>query len=155
MKRLLLVPVFTMVLSPSLRAQVRSEADLFGGSDAEVKKADPKTEKDMQKSPIDEGVEAARQKAMAEKPAQVDPSASELIDKMQIGGRLELRANTNKVDDQRYQESPFIQDKTADIYFDTRPNKDTRAFLRLRFYENTSTTTETQESLTTTEKASF
>ncbi|MBC7658993.1 MAG: hypothetical protein H7249_04730 [Chitinophagaceae bacterium] len=159
---------FLLLLRPSpaqAAPQVQSEAELFGAPAApkvDVKKetkdqpTNPRTESEMQKSPVNEGIDAARQKQTEEKPAVVDRYASELIDKMQIGGRLELRGQSNKVDDQRYQQSPYNQNKTADIYFDTRPNKDTRAFLRLRFYEDNSARAQSQpqsqETVTSTEK---
>lgn len=142
------------VLSPTLSlAQVRSEADLFGGSEEEKKVDDKDPDKDKA-TKEETGNEAKKEPKEGTKVREVmDTFAdSELIDKMQIGGRLELRANAGKVDDQRFQESPYTQSKTADLYFDTRPNKDTRAFFRLRFYEDNSTTDQSQSVLTSTEK---
>lgn len=58
-----------------------------------------------------------------------------LIDTLQIGGRLEIRSNSGQEEQQKFTEASFSQLKTADIYFDTRPNKDMRVFLRQRFEE--------------------
>ena len=127
-------------------AQVKSESDLFGGSEVEEKKPEPED-----KSKVKDNARPIEKKQEV-----LDTFAdSELIDKLQIGGRLELRKSSSDVDDQRFQSSSYTQSKTADIYFDTRPNKHTRAFLRMRFYEDNAATTSTQtqgSTATTTEK---
>ena len=124
----------SLILTPALLAQgVPSEDELFGAGDDTAK--DEKTEKPAPK---------------AEPLTSVDYTAA-LRDTLDIGGRLELRANGNKVDDQRFQESPYFQSKTADVYFDTRPNKDVRAFFRMRFYEDSQRQAQNVDSVTTTE----
>ncbi len=98
-------------------------------------------------------------KVEEKKPGQVAPEPvkkseslpDELIDKLAIGGRLELRTEASKTDNQRFQESPYGQNKTADIYFDTRPNRDVRAFFRMRFYEQNTTTAQQVTNNTGTE----
>lgn len=104
-------------LAPAqLYAQIPTEDELFG---------DP----------------APQDQAKAETATSISNDA--LMDKLQIGGRLEIRNSSSKVEDQRFQEGPYNQNKTADIYFDTRPNRDVRVFFRTRFYEsNTQTTTD-------------
>jgi hypothetical protein len=62
---------------------------------------------------------------------------SSLIDSMQIGGRLEMRAASAQQEQQKFPESSYSQLKRADIYFDTRPNPDIRAMLRMRLSEQT------------------
>ncbi len=64
-----------------------------------------------------------------------EPTASALVDTLQIGGRLELRANSSQQEQQKFPESSYSQLKRADLYFDTRPNKDLRTLLRLRLSE--------------------
>ncbi|RYZ53741.1 MAG: hypothetical protein EOP07_17280, partial [Proteobacteria bacterium] len=94
------------VLSPTLGlAQVRSEADLFGGSEEEKKVEDDKPSERDKDPKAETGTEAKKEPQEGTKVREVmDTFAdSELIDKMQIGGRLELRANAGKVDDQRFQ----------------------------------------------------
>lgn len=135
-----------LAVSSLAMAQVRSEADLFGGPETGDKKPEPvqpnaDKEKDAAPTPTDAPKKSAILNAVAD---------SALVDTMQIGGRLELRANASKVDDQRFQESPYTQNKTADIYFDTRPNQDTRAFLRLRFQEDNRTGRRSESTTTTT-----
>ncbi len=127
----------------ALAQAVPSEADLFGGSSEEA----PKTEKKVDGKTSTEKAEPKKLEANSQELAA-------LKDTLDIGGRLELRANANKVDDQRFQESPQSQSKTADIYFDTRPNKDVRAFLRMRFYEDSQRTATNTETVTSTEKSS-
>ncbi|MCX6131104.1 MAG: hypothetical protein NTX25_18860 [Proteobacteria bacterium] len=61
--------------------------------------------------------------------------AKSLLDTLQIGGRLELRASSAQEEQQTFQKGSFIPSKTADIYFDTRPHEDLRVFLRTRLYE--------------------
>ncbi len=134
-----------LVGNPKAEAQVRSEADLFGAPEKDEKKSAADDSSPAKAAPKDE---TPRSKEPANAFAD-----SELIDKLQIGGRLELRASASKVDDQRFQLSPYAQDKTADIYFDTRPNKDTRAFFRLRFQENNSKFPTDDKVATTTEKS--
>lgn len=119
--------------SSNALGQVKSESELFGSPDEEVEEAKAAKE---EKSSI----------------PTVDYGAAALVDRLQIGGRLELRANANKVDDQRFQESPYFQNKTADIYFDTRPNKDVRAFFRMRFYEDSVRSRGADDSLTNSDE---
>lgn len=58
-----------------------------------------------------------------------------LSDSLQIGGRLELRMNQGVQDQQSFSKGALSQEKTADLYFDSRPNKDVRVFLRTRLSE--------------------
>lgn len=132
--------IASFALSPLAIAQVPSEADLFGAPEAELKDAT-------------KPVEAKSPKPLTSPKKRVASSASALLDKLQIGGRLEIRSNANKVDDQKFEESPNVQTKTADVYFDTRPNKDVRAFFRMRFYESSVRAETTEEASTTTENA--
>lgn len=69
----------------------------------------------------------------SEAPAQV-PS---LADTLQVGGRLEVRSSSAQEEQQKFPEAGYSQLKQADVYFDSRPNKDLRAFLRARFSETT------------------
>ncbi len=64
-------------------------------------------------------------------------SPQALMDTMQIGGRLEVRSSTGQEEQQKLPKANFQQLKTADVYFDTRPNKDLRVFLRTRWTETT------------------
>ncbi|RZA22593.1 MAG: hypothetical protein EOP10_15045 [Proteobacteria bacterium] len=123
-------------------AQVPSEDELFGTPEPE-KAGDKKPEAKDEKSGGTNAKEVV---------ASTIDYGSQLIDNMQIGGRLEIRANANKVDEQKFQKSPYNQNKTADIYFDTRPNKDVRAFLRLRFFEDNSQAAASDEPVSTTEQ---
>jgi hypothetical protein len=156
--------VFAINVSGSLRAQVPSEDELFGQPEAQS--PDAKTKSDNQSSGDAQETPApgtqiesngknhdgeTKPKASRAVATTID-YGSQLIDTMQIGGRLEIRANANKVDEQRFQTSPYYQNKTADIYFDTRPNKDVRAFLRLRFFEDNTQASTGSEPVTTTEK---
>lgn len=123
-------------------AQVKTESELFGSPD-EDKKDETKPTDDKAKTsdkPVNDAIVSS-----------IDYSSA-LEDKLQIGGRLEIRANANKVDDQRFQESPYFQNKTADVYFDTRPNKDVRAFFRMRFYEDSVRSSGGSDSLTNDEE---
>lgn len=61
-----------------------------------------------------------------------------LGDSLQVGGRLEMRATASKVEDSKVGDGPLEQLKQADLYFDSRPNANVRAFLRARFSEQTS-----------------
>jgi hypothetical protein len=65
----------------------------------------------------------------------LDTQAKALMDTMQIGGRLELLSTSSLKEKQRFGEGDFSPAKTADIYFDTRPSKDLRVFLRTRLAE--------------------
>lgn len=58
-----------------------------------------------------------------------------LTDTLQIGGRLELRNGIGQLEKQRFEEARYSELKTADLYFDTRPHKDLRVFLRTRLEE--------------------
>jgi hypothetical protein len=58
-----------------------------------------------------------------------------LIDSLQVGGRLEVRTDYGQLEKQNAAGTEAGQLKQADVYFDTRPNKDLRGFLRLRFSE--------------------
>ena len=60
-----------------------------------------------------------------------------LVDTLSIGGRLEVRSSTGQEEQQKLPDASFSQLKTADIYFDARPNRDMRVFLRQRFEETT------------------
>jgi hypothetical protein len=62
---------------------------------------------------------------------------SALVDTLTVGGRLELRGSTGQRERDSLAESEFAQLKQADVYFDTRPNPDVRAFLRMRLSEET------------------
>lgn len=112
-----------VLLAPALQAlaQVQTEDEIFGGQAPEEKKEE-------------KGKEAEVSKPSA--------SAEALMDKLQIGGRLEIRSSSSKVEDQRFAKGPYNQNKTADIYFDTRPNNDVRVFFRTRFYEANTRTSE-------------
>ena len=61
--------------------------------------------------------------------------SKQLADTLQIGGRLEIRTDSGEKEGVRAAGSDFGQLKQADIYFDTRPNKNLRGFLRLRLTE--------------------
>lgn len=136
---------------PQAYAQVKSETDLFGGPEVEEKKSETAQPQPPNSIVIPKAPLETEGKPVAKKQEVLDTYAdSELIDKLQIGGRLELRSTASDVDDQRFQLSPYKQSKTADIYFDTRPNKDTRAFLRLRFYEDNTKATQMQTQGATT-----
>ena len=63
-----------------------------------------------------------------------------LVDTLQIGGRLELYLNTEQKEGTSLGRSPLQQRRQAEIYFDTRPNKNLRSFLRTRFAEVTPST---------------
>src|SRR5262245_9439090 len=63
-------------------------------------------------------------------------SESSLADTMQIGGRLEIRETASKTEGLKFGEGPLTELKQADIYFDSRPNPNVRAFLRARFSED-------------------
>lgn len=58
-----------------------------------------------------------------------------LVDTLQIGGRLEVRLDSNNRERTRAADSEVSRLKQADIYFDTRPNSNLRSFLRLRLSE--------------------
>lgn len=133
-----------LLSSSQVLAQVPTEEELFGGPETDEKDdAKDNSENKDRGTPLKEAVTTS-----------ID-YGSHLVDKLQIGGRLEIRASGNKVDDQRFQEGPYSQNKTADLYFDTRPNKDVRAFFRMRFYENNlqAAADQNDENLTTTERS--
>jgi hypothetical protein len=80
----------------------------------------------------------------AQAPAEPEPAPSpatatarELVDTLQVGGRLELRASTSQNESDKLAGSELRQLRQADVFFDTRPTKDMRAFLRARFHEQT------------------
>jgi hypothetical protein len=58
-----------------------------------------------------------------------------LLDTLQIGGRLEIRTDSGHKEGVGAAGGDFGKLKQADVYFDSRPNKDLRGFLRLRFSE--------------------
>lgn len=77
--------------------------------------------------------------------AQPEPSSTEipaalasnsLSDSMQIGGRLHYSLGTSLLENQKFYEGSSTNQKQADIYFDTRPNKNLRSFLRFRLSES-------------------
>ena len=72
--------------------------------------------------------------------ASAAPSATgnAFIDSMQVGGRLEIRANTGQEEQQKLPDASFSQLKSGDLYFDARPNDDLRGFLRFRLTDQTS-----------------
>jgi hypothetical protein len=74
----------------------------------------------------------------AEEKKQTSPSEA-LADTLQIGGRLEFRLSTSPNEKQSFGAASQTITKQADIYFDSRPNADLRAFLRTRFSESPST----------------
>ncbi len=117
-------------------AQDQRDEDIFGEG---AKPAEPK---------------AAEKNADAPSPSNtLERQAKALMDTMQIGGRLEVLANTSQAENQRFQEGSFTPTKTADIYFDTRPGDELRVFLRTRLSEQetriTNTTTGDVTRLTT------
>jgi hypothetical protein len=69
------------------------------------------------------------------------PQASAIAERMRdtltVGGRLEIRAGTGQVEGEKLGASGLDQLRQADVFFDTRPNKDLRAFVRARFSEQT------------------
>lgn len=70
-------------------------------------------------------------------PTPAAANEAKLADTLQVGGRLELRATANKVEDAPAGEGPLNQLRQADVFFDARPNPAVRAFLRARFVEPT------------------
>ncbi|WP_141735202.1 hypothetical protein [Oligoflexus tunisiensis] len=85
----------------------------------------------------DEDIFGEEAKPTQPKPA-LEQQAKALMDTMQIGGRLEILSTSSQVENQRFQEGPFVPTKTADIYFDTRPSEELRVFLRTRLTEQES-----------------
>ncbi len=69
--------------------------------------------------------------------APISAGLPSLLDTLQVGGRAELRASTAQEEKQKISDAAFEQLKTADLYFDARPNEDIRAFLRFRLSEST------------------
>lgn len=103
--------MYAALSSAAATAQDQRDEDIFGGSEpAPAAAADPQSR------------------------------AQGLEDTLQIGGRLEIRSNTGQEEQQKLPAASFTQLKTADIYFDARPNKDMRIFLRQRFEERTPAT---------------
>ena len=58
-----------------------------------------------------------------------------LLDSLQVGGRLEVRGDLGQHEGIPVGGADFGELKQADVYFDTRPTKELRGFLRLRFTE--------------------
>ncbi len=85
----------------------------------------------------DEDIFGEKPAAEGKKPADGKSRTQNLVDTLQIGGRLEVRSSTGQEEQQKLPDASFSQVKTADVYFDTRPNRDMRVFLRQRFEELT------------------
>lgn len=103
-------------LSTAAFAQDARDEEIFGGA------ATPSTK--------------TEQEALAAKKEE-GASSSPITDSLLIGGRLEIRTNSAVEEQQQFSEGRFTDLKQADIYFDSRPNPDLRAFLRARFSEAT------------------
>lgn len=117
MKKLVLV-LAAGLLPELVQAQDQRDEDIFGEG------AKPT------QAPAEEKKDAGATPSHA-----LDRQAKALMDTMQIGGRLEVRATSSQAENQRFQEGSFTPSKTADIYFDTRPGEDIRVFLRTRLSE--------------------
>lgn len=117
--------VLLAMLVQTARAQDPRDAEIFGSS------VTPSAS---------EAVTSPTSASASSSPLLASPSQSSLIDSLQIGGRLELYGSTGKRESTPIGRSQLTQRRQADIYFDSRPNKDLRAFLRTRFVESTPAT---------------
>ncbi len=107
-------------------AQDQRDDEIFGGEESKPA------------APADTPKKLSEAEAKTEAPT--DGRSQGLSDSLQIGGRLEVRSASAQLEQQLFQRAAYQQVKTADLYFDTRPNKDLRVFLRTRFEETTQPT---------------
>jgi hypothetical protein len=64
------------------------------------------------------------------------PGPETLVDTLVIGGRLEVGLDAGQVAGSAIKDTRLSHLRQADIYFDSRPSKDLRAFLRARLKES-------------------
>src|SRR4051812_1495143 len=118
MKKLVLV---LMGFSSLAKAQDSRDEDIFG------EKAKPTTP---------ERAEDKEKKAEEPSPSSWEHQLKSLADSLQIGGRLEIRSTSTQAENEAFQKGPMVPSKTADVFFDSRPNDQLRVFLRTRIAEN-------------------
>lgn len=113
----------SLFLNAAASAQDQRDEEIFGSPTPPQPESSPQPPSVSQSSPQNEG------------------RTQGLGDTLQVGGRLEVRGATGQLEQQPFPEASYSQLKTADIYFDTRPNKDLRVFLRTRLEERDATVT--------------